>query len=63
MLIETGSKAKIDNMKTLLTSEFEIEDLGAAKKILGMEIWRDRKASLSYLSQHKYIKKVCNLFK
>jgi hypothetical protein len=32
--------------------------LGAAKKILGMEIIRDRKFGLLFLSQHDYINKV-----
>ena len=50
MLIATSSKVGIDNLKTLLSSEFEIKDLGAAKKIPGMEIWRNRKASLLYFS-------------
>ena len=58
MLIATSSKDEIDNQKTLLSTEFELKDLGAAKKILGMEIWRDQKASLLYLSQDKYIENV-----
>ena len=41
MLIAASSKAEIDNLKALLSSEFEMKDLGAAKKILGIEIWRD----------------------
>ena len=35
-----------------------MKDLGPAKKILGMEILRDRKASKLYLSQKGYIEKV-----
>ena len=58
MLIASSSNVEIDNLKTLLSNEFEMKDLGAAMKILGMEIWRNRKACLLYLSQHKYIEKV-----
>ena len=35
-----------------------MKDLGPVKKILGMEILRDRKASKLYLSQKGYIEKV-----
>ncbi|KAG8501609.1 hypothetical protein CXB51_003912 [Gossypium anomalum] len=40
------------------SEEFEMKDLGRAKKILGMEILRDRKESKFYLSQKGYIEKV-----
>jgi hypothetical protein len=39
-----------------------MKDLGAAKKILGMEITRDRKSGLLFLSQHGYINKVLHHF-
>nr|KYP64463.1 Retrovirus-related Pol polyprotein from transposon TNT 1-94 [Cajanus cajan] len=39
-----------------------MKDLGAAKKILGMEIWRDRNAGLLYVSQKKYIEKLLQSF-
>jgi hypothetical protein len=39
-----------------------MKDLGAAKKILGMEITRDRKSGLLFLSQHDYINKVLHRF-
>jgi hypothetical protein len=34
-----------------LNLEFEIKDLGAAKKILGVEIIVDRKSGMLYISQ------------
>ncbi|RVW85315.1 Retrovirus-related Pol polyprotein from transposon TNT 1-94 [Vitis vinifera] len=46
MLIAAKNRAEINKLKQLLSSEFEMKDLGAAKKILGMEIWRDRDAGL-----------------
>jgi ATP-binding cassette subfamily B (MDR/TAP) protein 1 len=39
-----------------------MKDLGAAKKILGMEITRDRKYGLLFLSQHDYINNVLHHF-
>jgi hypothetical protein len=39
-----------------------MKDLGAAKKILDMEITRDRKSGLLFLSQHGYIQKVLRHF-
>jgi hypothetical protein len=39
-----------------------MKDLGAAKKILGMEITRDRKVGLLFFSQHAYIEKVLQRF-
>jgi len=49
-------------MKKLLSSEFDIKDLGTAKKILRMEITRDRKSGLLCFSQQNYIKKVLQHF-
>nr|GEU70484.1 retrovirus-related Pol polyprotein from transposon TNT 1-94 [Tanacetum cinerariifolium] len=46
----------------LLKSKFEMKDLGTTKKILGMEIWHDRKAGRLWVSQEKYIKKVLQPF-
>ncbi|KAG8496957.1 hypothetical protein CXB51_008164 [Gossypium anomalum] len=58
MLIVAKNKGKIKKVKAQLSEEFEMKDLGPAKKILGMEILRDRKASKLYLSQKRYIEKV-----
>ena len=62
MLIATKSREKITTLKKLLSSEFDMKDLGAAKKILGMEITRDRKSDLLFLSQYNYIKKILHHF-
>ncbi|KAG8474611.1 hypothetical protein CXB51_031247 [Gossypium anomalum] len=58
MLIAAKDKGEIRKVKTQLSEEFEMKDLGPAKKILGVEIIRDRKASKLYLSQKGYIEKV-----
>jgi hypothetical protein len=58
MLITAKSMKEITALKAQLSSEFDMKDLGAAKKILGMEIVMDRKSGLLYLSQKSYIEKV-----
>jgi len=50
MLIATKDKLEIAKLKAQLSKEFEMKDLGAAKKILGMEITRDRKSGKLYLN-------------
>ena len=42
MLIATRSKENIKSIKAQLNNEFEMKDVGADKKILGIEIPRDR---------------------
>ncbi|XP_035543525.1 ent-kaurenoic acid oxidase-like [Juglans regia] len=46
MLIAAKSISNISLLKTQLINEFEMKDLDAAKKILGMKIHRDRKVVL-----------------
>ena len=45
-------------MKAELSKDFEMKDLGEAKKILGMEIARDRQRGILCLTQKRYLKKV-----
>ena len=61
-LITSKENSLINKLKSQLSNEFEMKDLGAAKKILGMEIHKDRKASKFYLSQRKYLQKVLDRF-
>ena len=50
MLIASKDKSLIDKLKSQLSDEFKMKDLGVAKKILGMEIHRDeRPANYTYL--------------
>ncbi|KAG8481224.1 hypothetical protein CXB51_025964 [Gossypium anomalum] len=58
MLIAAKDKGEIRKVKAQLSEEFEMKDLGPTKKILGMEILRDRKTSKLYLSQKGYIEKL-----
>uniref|UniRef100_A0A2N9EGT6 CCHC-type domain-containing protein n=1 Tax=Fagus sylvatica TaxID=28930 RepID=A0A2N9EGT6_FAGSY len=62
MLIAAKSMCEVNRLKSLLHKEFEMKDLGAAKKILGMEIRRDREARKLWLSQKNYIRKVLEKF-
>jgi len=41
MLFASNDKSLISKLKSQLNNEFEMKDLGVAKKILGMEIHRD----------------------
>jgi len=44
LLIDFKEKSSINELKSQLSNEFEIKDLGTAKKIRSMEIHRDLKA-------------------
>lgn len=55
------SKAK-EIISLVSSKEFDMKDLGAAKKILSMEILRDRENCKLYLSQKRYIEKVLHRF-
>ncbi|KAH9791940.1 CCHC-type domain-containing protein [Citrus sinensis] len=62
MLVACKDREEIDKLKVLLNSEFEMKDLGYAKKILGMEIRRNRSKGIMFLSQEKYLRKVLETF-
>nr|GEV02215.1 retrovirus-related Pol polyprotein from transposon TNT 1-94 [Tanacetum cinerariifolium] len=63
MLIACKSKAEIGSTKSLLKRKFEMKDLGEAKKILGMDIVRDRSHKILRVSQSEYISKILNNFR
>nr|ABF81452.1 TIR-NBS type disease resistance protein [Populus trichocarpa] len=56
------SKVEIDRLKAQLRTEFEMKDLGEAKKILGIEIQRDRRKGTVCLTQTQYLKKILQRF-
>jgi len=62
MLIASKSRPTIDKLKKNLSFSFEMKDLGEAKKVLGMEIERDRKDDKVSLTQNGYLKKVLQKF-
>ena len=62
MLLISESKSKIDELKSILNSKFDMKDLGGAKKILGISITKNRNNSTMKLSQFPYIQKVISKF-
>ena len=62
MLLKIKSIMEITYLKTQLQYEFERKDLGYAKKILGMEQYKDRFAGTLTISQRDYIKRVLKRF-
>jgi hypothetical protein len=63
MLVVGSNMQDINVIKKKLSISFVMKDLGAAKKILGMRITRDRKSRKLTLSQGEYIEKVLERFK
>ena len=62
MLLASKSFTKLNEIKEQLKNEFEMNDLGSAKRILGMEITRQRSRRELFLSQKQYTKKILNKF-
>ena len=62
ILIASKSMQEIQHLKLQLKKEFEMKDMGAASRILGMDIIRDRGKRLLCLNQSSYIKKVLETF-
>ncbi|CAM6117598.1 unnamed protein product [Calypogeia fissa] len=62
MLIAAKDKSEIAKLKAQLSSEFSMKDLGPSKRILGMEIHRDRQKGKLWLTQGQYTKKVLAKF-
>ena len=57
-----ANQGEICRLKAQLSKEFEMKDLGEAKKILGMEIVRDGQRGTLCLTQKQYLKKVLQRF-
>ena len=63
MLVVGSNMHDINVLKIKLANSFAMKDLGAAKKILGMRITRDRKNHKLTLSKDEYIEKVLQRFR
>ena len=63
MLLIGNNKDVINEVKSQLSSKFDMKDLGAAKFILGMEIRRDCANKMISLNQIKYVEMVLQRFK
>ena len=62
MLIAAKSMSEVNKLKILLSKEFDMKDLGVAKKILRMKIRRQRALGRLWLSQSSYVRKVLERF-
>ncbi|MCH88004.1 retrotransposon protein, partial [Trifolium medium] len=63
ILIASSNKQEIQKLKMKLNDEFEMKDLSNAKKILSMDIMRDRSKGELFLSQQGYLRKVVEQFR
>lgn len=61
MLLIGKNKGEIEELKRKLIAEFEMNDLGSAKKILGIDIFRNRPNTI-FPSQKDYLEKILNRF-
>lgn len=62
MLLASDDNEEIHNMKAQLNRQFEMKDLGSAKKISRMQINRNRTQRLLTLTQKGYVLKVLHRF-
>ncbi|CAM8993660.1 unnamed protein product [Rhodiola kirilowii] len=62
ILLISKSVDKVNVLKSQLSSEFDMKDLGKAKKILGMVIDRDRSKCFLKLHQRPYLEKIVSKF-
>ena len=54
----SSNKSQIQEVKRILKLEFDMMDLGNARRILDMEIVRNREDRTLFLSQKGYLEKV-----
>ena len=62
MLLARSSKEDLTHVKTLLSKEYYMKDLGESRKILGIDITRDKNQSIRSISQSTYYEKVIRRF-
>jgi hypothetical protein len=62
MLLIGNKKEIIQDLKTHLSSKFDMKYLGASNFILGMEIKRDQKRRKHWLNQRKYVETILQRF-
>jgi hypothetical protein len=62
MLLIGNNKEIIQDVKTQLSSKFDMKDLSASNFILGMEIKRDWKKRKLWLNQRKYVETILQRF-
>ena len=62
MLVAARTLDYVESVKEELRREFDTKDLGEARRILGMDIRRDRKKGELHLTQADYLSKVISRF-
>jgi hypothetical protein len=62
MLLVGNNMDVIKEVKSQLSSKFDMKDLGAANFILGMEIKRDHANRKLWLNQRKYVETILQRF-
>ena len=62
MLLVSKEVNRVKQMKEILRSEFDMKDLGSARKILGINISRDRTENSVFISQKNYLQKLVSKF-
>jgi hypothetical protein len=58
MLLIRNNKEIIQDVKTQLSSKFDMKDLGVENFILSMEVKRDRENKKLWLNKMKYVEKI-----
>ncbi|KAL4018616.1 hypothetical protein IC575_022220 [Cucumis melo] len=58
MILVSKDYAEICELKKQLSNEFEMKDLGELKRILGMDVKRDKEKGLLTISQESYVIKL-----
>lgn len=58
----SSSKKEINEIKAVLGFEYDMNELGSAKRKLGMDIVRNKMSKDLLLSQRSYLKKVLHRF-
>ncbi|KAK6158246.1 hypothetical protein DH2020_005560 [Rehmannia glutinosa] len=62
MLLISPCVKTVEHVKNCLSAKFDMKYLGDAKRILGMNIFRDRKNSVIFLNQISYVEKILSKF-
>ncbi|CAA7059282.1 unnamed protein product [Microthlaspi erraticum] len=62
MLLAAKSMSEVNKLKEVMSLEFEMKDMGAASRILGIDIKRNREEGTLTLSQSNYLEKVIQRF-
>lgn len=62
MLVANNAVEGIREVKKMMSSKFEMKDLGEAKTIIGMQIKRHRHTGMLKLNQQLYLKKVLSRY-